>query len=136
MACTQKESVDMIFHNGNVYTVNGKFEKAEAFVINEGRFTEVGTNKEVLEHYESDQVINLNGAFVYPGLIDAHAHFYGYGTGLQVADLSGSSSFEEVIQKVVKHREKNPDQAWVLGRGWDQNLWPNKSFPTREKLDE
>jgi predicted amidohydrolase YtcJ len=135
-ACTEKESADMIFHNGTIYTINAKFEKTEAFVVNEGRFTAVGTNKDVLEHYKSDEIIDLEGSFVYPGFIDAHAHFYGYGTGLQVADLTASSSYDEVIQRVLKHRKNNPDQAWVLGRGWDQNLWPNKSFPTKENLDE
>src|SRR5690606_23024702 len=89
-----------------------------------------------MAEYEATEVIDLQGAYVYPGFIDAHAHFYGYGTGLQVADLTGSSSVEELIQSVLKHRKTNPDQAWVLGRGWDQNLWPKKSFPTKEKLDE
>src|SRR5690606_5630061 len=82
------------------------------------------------------EVLDLQGAPVYPGFIDAHAHFYGYGTSLQIADLTGSASFEEVLERLLTHREKHPEQPWLLGRGWDQNLWQNKAFPHREKLDE
>src|SRR5690606_18178191 len=88
-----------------------------------------------MAEYEATEVIDLQGALVFPGFIDAHAHFYGYGTGLQVADLTGASSFEETLEKLVEHREKHPGQPWLLGRGWDQNLWENKAFPHREKLD-
>jgi len=134
--CTTKASVDLIVHQANIYTVDKEFKQAEAFAVKDGKFVAVGSNKEIMAEYEATEVIDLQGAFIYPGFIDAHAHFYGYGTGLQVADLTGADSFEELITRVVAHREKHPGQTWILGRGWDQNLWKKKAFPSREKLDE
>ncbi|MEX2593116.1 MAG: amidohydrolase [Anditalea sp.] len=135
MSCKKKQHADLIVHNGSIYTVDGNFEISEAFAVRKGRFIATGTNEEILK-YEAAEIIDLQGAFVYPGFIDAHAHFHGYGISLQEADLTGSASFEELIKRVIKHREANPDQAWVLGRGWDQNLWEGKAFPNKEKLDE
>ena len=134
--CTTKASVDLIVHQANIYTVDKEFKQAEAFAVKDGKFVAVGSNKEIMAEYEATEVIDLQGAFIYPGFIDAHAHFYRYGTGLQVADLTGADSFEELITRVVAHREKHPGQTWILGRGWDQNLWKKKAFPSREKLDE
>ena len=135
-SCAQQEKVELIIHNANIYTVDGRFSKAEAFAVSGGKFVAVGNNEDILEKYVAPDVIDLHGGAVYPGFIDAHAHFYGYGTGLQIADLTGAASFDELIKRLASHREKHPDQAWLLGRGWDQNLWENKAFPSREKLDE
>lgn len=136
MSCKKKIPADLIVYNGSIYTVNDSFEISEAFAVREGRFIAVGTNEEILNSYEAGENIDLKGAFAYPGFIDAHAHFYGYGLGLQVADLTGSASPEELIERVISHRESHLDQVWILGRGWDQNLWEGKSFPRKEKLDE
>ena len=134
--CQNQEHADLIIHNARVYTVDGSFGQAEAFAVSNGKFVEVGNSADMLKKYDADEVLDLQGAAVYPGFIDAHAHFYGYGTGLQVADLTGAASFGEVMDRLLDHREKHPEQPWLLGRGWDQNLWENKAFPDREKLDE
>src|SRR5690554_3368940 len=136
ISCATRERVDLIIYNGNIYTVDDEFQKAKAFAVKDGRFVAVGNSHEILEKYEAAEAVDLRGAAVYPGFIDAHAHFYGYGTGLQVADLTGADSFDELIQRVLDHRQKHPEQAWVLGRGWDQNLWEQKAFPSNDKLDE
>jgi len=136
ISCGTRERVDLIIHNGNIYTVDDEFQKAKAFAVKDGRFVAVGNSHEILEKYEAAEAVDLRGAAVYPGFIDAHAHFYGYGTGLQVADLTGADSFDELIKRVLDHRQKHPEQAWVLGRGWDQNLWEQKVFPSNDKLDE
>lgn len=134
--CQGQQRVDLIIHNAQIYTVNDQFDQAEAFAVRNGKFVEVGKSTVILKKYAADEVLDLQGAPVYPGFIDAHAHFYGYGTSLQIADLTGSASFEEVLERLLTHREKHPEQPWLLGRGWDQNLWQNKAFPHREKLDE
>lgn len=136
LSCGTKEHADLLIYNAKVYTVNEQFTQAEAFAVRDGKFVEVGSSADMLKMYDADEVLDLQEAAVYPGFIDAHAHFYGYGTGLQIADLSGSSSFEEVMERLMDHRQKHPEQAWLLGRGWDQNLWKEKAFPSREKLDE
>jgi predicted amidohydrolase YtcJ len=132
----KKHQADLILYNGHIYTVNDRFEIAEAFAVREGRFVATGTNKEILDQYEAAEYIDLTGDFVYPGFIDAHAHFYGYAMSLQEAGLTDAASLEEVIERVIKHRKDHPDQTWILGRGWDQNLWDEKVFPDKEKMDE
>ena len=134
--CQDQQQVDLIIHNAQIYTVNEQFGQAEAFAVREGKFVEVGNSAVILKKYAADEVLDLQGAAVYPGFIDAHAHFYGYGTSLQIADLTGAASFGETLERLLKHREKHPEQPWLLGRGWDQNLWEDKAFPHREKLDE
>ncbi|MCH8318794.1 MAG: amidohydrolase, partial [Bacteroidetes bacterium] len=73
---------------------------------------------------------------IYPGFIDAHCHFYGYGLNLQNLDLTGTKSFDEVIEKVISHRKKYPGAQWIIGRGWDQNDWKIKEFPAKDTLDK
>lgn len=135
MACNQREQADLLVVNAKVYTVSDDFSEQEAFAIRDGRFVAVGSTKEILDRFSSSDILDAEGSPIYPGFIDAHAHFLNYGLSLQVADLLGSESEEEMIERVVKHREKTPEAAWVLGRGWDQNLWEDKAFPTKEALD-
>jgi hypothetical protein len=67
-------------------------------------------------------------------LIDAHAHLYGLGLALQQVDLVGTNSFDEVLGKVVAFQEAK-NMPYIIGRGWDQNDWENKNFPTKKELD-
>ncbi|MBD8490372.1 amidohydrolase [Echinicola sp. CAU 1574] len=135
-SCQEKEAVDLIVHNGIVYTVDRGFSKTEAFAITDGKFTAIGSNDEILNSFNAPEIIDLKGKFVYPGLIDSHSHFYRYGLSLKVADLNGIDSFEKIIEAVKSHKEQHPNQAWILGRGWDQNLWNEKVFPNKKLLDE
>ncbi|GGZ40860.1 amidohydrolase [Echinicola pacifica] len=125
----------MIVHNAVIYTVDGDFSVVEAFAIKDGLILETGTSKHILEKYEAQEVMDAKGLFIYPGFIDAHTHFYRYGLGLKVADLTGAKSEAEMIERVQQHRTNTPDQAWILGRGWDQNLWEGQHFPSKSTLD-
>ena len=127
-SCTK--SVDMIAFNGNIYTVDNDFSKASAFAINNGKFIEVGTD-EILSKYKSKSILNLEGSTVLPGLIDAHCHFYGLGLNQSVIDLTGTKSFNEIIEKI----SENDKKPIIRGRGWDQNDWELKKFPNKSKLD-
>lgn len=131
-----KEKADYIVTNARVYTVDSLFSTQSAFAVKDGRFVKVGSTEELLDTYETDSLVDLQGAAVYPGFIDAHAHFYRYGLGLTHADLSGTSSYEEVLERLKTHRQQHPNTSWIIGRGWDQNDWEDKSFPTKEPLDE
>ncbi|MCK4663117.1 MAG: amidohydrolase [Bacteroidales bacterium] len=128
------EKVDYLFYNGRVYSVDKDFGVYESFVIKNGKIVAVGSNKNILSKYESDNKIDLKGKFVYPGFIDAHCHFYSYGLGLKRGNLTGTKSFDEVLEKLKEHNEKFPSE-WIIGRGWDQNDWKKKEFPNKEKLD-
>lgn len=135
-SCGGKQEADIIVHNATVYTVDDNFSVATAFAVKDGKFIGVGSDSEILEGFESAEILNMEGAPVYPGLIDAHAHFYRYGLGLKNANLVGTRSFDEILELLQAHREKYPDEEWILGGGWDQNDWENTEFPTKEKLDE
>lgn len=135
-SCGGKQEADLIIHNATIYTVDDSFQVATAFAVKDGKFIGVGSDSEIMEGFESTEMLNMEGAPVYPGLIDAHAHFYRYGLGLKNANLVGSKSFDEVLELLQSHREQYPDEPWLLGGGWDQNDWEDKEFPTKEKLDE
>ena len=73
----------------------------------------------------------MEGSTVLPGLIDAHCHFYGLGLNQSVIDLTGTKSFDEIVEK-ISESDKKPI---IRGRGWDQNDWELKKFPNKSKLD-
>jgi len=136
MSCgSQKEKADLLVFNANVYTVNDEFGKAEAFVVKDGKFLEIGTSQDLQDKYEFSEKIDAEGKAVYPGLIDAHAHFYGLGMQQQRVDLTGTKSFEEVVTRIVEFQEKN-NSDFIVGRGWDQNDWEVKEFPVKDTLDQ
>ena len=125
-----KKSVDYIAYNGNIYTVNNDFNVASAFAVKDGKFIDVG-NDEIFSKYNTKEKIDLNGSTVLPGLIDAHCHFYGLGLNQSVIDLTGTSSFNEILEKIAFENNKDV----IRGRGWDQNDWEIKEFPDKLKLD-
>ena len=125
-----KKSVDYIAFNGNIYTVNSDFDTVNTFAVKDGKFIDVG-NKEILSKYKTTTKIDLNGSTVLPGLIDAHCHFYGLGLNQSVIDLTGTNSFNEILEKISLKDNKNI----IRGRGWDQNDWEIKEFPNKNKLD-
>jgi predicted amidohydrolase YtcJ len=137
ISCSQmKTQVDLIVFNSKVYTVDGDFKVVESFAVKDGKFVAAGSNEEILDKYSAKVSINGVGRFVYPGLIDAHAHFYGYGMSLQTnADLRFTKSPEEIVERLKAFHETHPGE-WVTGRSWDQNDWEVKEFPSKEILDE
>ena len=134
-SCTSdKQQVDLIVTNANIYTVNDSLPKAEAFAISNGKFVGVGTSKEIKSVFTSENNLDAGGKTIVPGLIDGHCHFYGLGINMQKVDLNGTKSYDEILQKLVQfQKEKNPE--FIQGRGWDQNDWENKAYPTKSKLD-
>jgi predicted amidohydrolase YtcJ len=135
ISCTKKEKVDTIVINANIYTVNNNFDKAEAFAIKDGKIVAVGTTTEIQAKYAATYVNDAKGKTIIPGFIDAHCHFFGLGLQQQKVDLTETKSFEEVVQRIVDF-QKEHNATYITGRGWDQNDWLVKEFPTKDKLDE
>ncbi|AKQ45705.1 amidohydrolase [Rufibacter radiotolerans] len=135
-ACQQGQKADLLVYNATVYTVNEGFDKAQAFAVKEGKILEVGSSEALRKKYQAAEEVDAHGKPVYPGLIDAHAHFYGYAGNQREADLTGTTSFAEVVQRLQAHQKNNPQAAWLTGRGWDQNDWQVKQFPTKDTLDQ
>ena len=135
VSCLTKQNVDLILYHGKVYTVDSSFSIAEAFAIKDGKITAVGTSVDILAHYSSANMVDAKGQAVYPGFIDAHAHFVGYGRGLFEVDLFDCKDWEEVVHRVKEFEIKHPNEVWIRGRGWDQNKWPSKKFPDNTPLN-
>lgn len=134
-SCTTKEEVDLIVTNANIYTVDDSFSKASSVAIKDGKFVAVGETEEISKKYTAQKQLDAEGKTIVPGLIDAHCHFYGLGQNQQVVDLVGTQSFDEVVERVVAFQKERPSD-FILGRGWDQNDWEVKEFPTKDRLDE
>ena len=132
ISCQKK--VDLIVHNATVYTMGDNIGRASSFVVDDGKFIAVG-GEELLKTFKANKILDLKELPVYPGFIDSHCHFLSLGLSLQKVDLTGTRSFEEVVGR-VKDFAKNKKLKAIIGRGWDQNDWEEKTFPNKTILDE
>ena len=135
ISCGGPKKVDTIVVNGVIYTVDSSFSTAQAMAIKDGLIVATGTDAEILAAYTASEKIDAKGQAVYPGFIDAHAHFVGYGKSLFQVDLFGTTSWEEAVERVKVFAAAHPELAWIEGRGWDQNKWPGKKYPTNALLN-
>ena len=136
VACQQpKNTADLLVTNATVYTVNENFETASAFAVDQGVIVAIDSEESLKESYDFSEVYDAGGKSIYPGLIDAHAHLYNLGVGMQQVDLVGTVSADDVIQRVKAFQDEK-QMTFIQGRGWDQNDWEIKEFPTKEMLDE
>ncbi|HNS12025.1 MAG TPA: amidohydrolase [Bacteroidia bacterium] len=133
-SCHYKRIVDLIVFNGTIYTVNTMFSVTQAMAIKNGKIISLGRSDDILDDYQSENTIDLQGNFVYPGFIDAHSHFFGYATDLLKCDLTGTKSFDEIIDQLRTFSISNKFD-WLLARGWDQNDWTIKEYPDKNIID-
>ena len=127
--------LNLILHDARVYTVDSRQPVAEAVAIDGERILRVGSNEGILAlRGPSTRVLDLRGATIVPGFHDAHAHVVGLGASLQDVDLRGTRSFEEVVGRVRRRLSSVRPGEWIVGRGWDQNDWSEKDWPTHDLL--
>ena len=129
-----KLPADLLIKNATIYTVDKNFSTANALVVKDGKILEIGLKPELELKYKITETYDAKGNTLIPGLIDAHAHLYGLGLGLQNVDLIGTASFDEVLERVITF-QKQENTVYIVGRGWDQNDWEDKNFPTKKELD-
>lgn len=134
-SCQSKTNVDYLIYNANIYTVDSSFSKAQAIAIKDDKIVEIGSTSSLLATYTSTNLLDAKGKTIFPGFIDAHAHFVKYGQSLFTAQLYGIKSWDSIMAIVTAFAQKHPEETWIIGRGWDQNLFDNKEFPTNEKLN-
>ncbi len=130
-----KENTDLIITNGIIYTADSRNSHCEAMAVKDGKIMETGAADKISTRYRASETIDLKGKAMFPGFIDAHCHFFGYAEGLQYTDLNGATSFTEVLDR-LKVRAMPDAQRWIVGRGWDQNLWDIREFPDNEQLNK
>lgn len=135
MACQNtedREAADLLVSAQSIYL--SEDQQAEALVIRDGKVIATGKEEALKAKYQLKAVKAFKGMHIYPGFNDAHAHFLGYARGLGRVNLMGTKSWEECLKKVQAFADANePD--YILGRGWDQNDWEVKEFPSRSALD-
>ncbi len=136
MSCSSKRA-DLVLIGGKVATVDKSFSIAEAVAVQNNKIIFVGENKEANKYIDNKtKVIELNGELVLPGLIDSHGHLTAYGKSLEHIDLVGTNSFQEVLDLVNEKVKTVEPGEWIRGRGWDQNDWEIKEFPSHQALSK
>ncbi len=129
------QPADLLVTNARVHTSDAAHPEAQAFAVRGDRVVFVGSTREALAlRGPATRVLDLGGLTVVNGITDAHAHLLGLGTALREVDLTGTTSYEEVVQRVVARVAQARPGEWVLGRGWNQMNWPDTRFPTHEAL--
>jgi len=128
-------AADTVYFNGNIYTVDEKFSKATAMAIKDGKFIFVGDDNQIdyfIDRYT--KVIDLKGKTVIPGLIDSHLHYPGIGAAVQQIDCFWAPK-EEILNKVAEAVKRSQPGEWIIGRGWNQEVWDPAIFPSKLELD-
>jgi len=127
---------DLIMSFGRIWTGDRENPWAEAIASRAGAIAAVGSKTEVLRFQgPRTRIIDQPVAFATPGLIDAHGHLTDLGGELEEVDLRGVNSLEKVADRIKTWIEAHPGDSWVIGRNWDQSLWPGGAFPTSATLD-
>ena len=126
--------VDLIIVNSEIYTANENNQIAKSIAVKDGKIIEV-SSENLVSKYEANEILDANGKTILPGFIDSHCHFYNLGLDQQVVDLRGTTSFEEIIERLIASDLNNQSDV-ILGRGWDQNDWDNKQFPVNTELNK
>ena len=124
-----------MIHNAHIVSLDAEGHEYQAMAIKDGRIIELGPERQILNEYTAKETYDAAGRTVYPGFIDGHCHFLGYGLNKQKADLQGTASWQEVLERIQIFARAHPEKTWVLGRGWDQNDWSEKELPDRKELD-
>jgi predicted amidohydrolase YtcJ len=135
ISCSNPETVDKVFINGNIQTVDDNLVVVQAMALKDGEIVFTGTTKEALGKYIATEVIELNGKYVYPGFIDPHSHFFNYSRNLMHANLWMSQSMDEIVER-LQTQHANMPREWLQGRGWDQNLFEVKEMPDNSLLNK
>jgi predicted amidohydrolase YtcJ len=126
----------MLLINGTIYTFDSNNTVAQAIAIRDNKIVALGTSEDLIRTYKSKNVIDLQDKSVFPGFIDGHAHILGEGGRLQTLDIVGTTSPDQIAGMVQERIKKFKPGQWIIGRGWDQNNWEAKEFPTHDILDK
>jgi hypothetical protein len=131
------QTADLVFKNGNIYTVNDARPKAEAVAIKGDRIVFVGSNREVEKYIgKNTRTIDLGGKTMLPGMTDAHHHLSGVGFREMTLNLEGVTRLEDFLARVKERVDQKQPGEWVTGRGWIETFWTPPVFPTRWDLDK
>ena len=136
-AASKVPPADLVFKNGNIYTVNERQPRAEAVAVKGDRIIFVGSNREAQNYIgKNTRVVDLGGRTMVPGMTDAHHHLSGVGFREMTLNLEGLTSLEAFLAKVKERVDQKQPGEWITGRGWIETFWTPQVFPTRWDLDK
>ncbi len=138
ISCNRKESDVILITNVRIYTfdaANTVLEPGSMAFTRDGEILGIGDTEPMARAFADARQVNMNGKTVLPGLIDSHGHLYGLALSFTMANLTGTRSKADVINRLREFETDLPEGEWLLGRGWDQNDWPEQAFPDRADLD-
>ncbi|MBD1581789.1 amidohydrolase [Pseudoalteromonas sp. S16_S37] len=126
----------IVIHNVKGYspTLKGELNTFNVLVFKDGKVVKTG-EKDIIKEFPQATQIDGKGHTLLPGLIDAHGHVIGLGDNLLRLDVRGITSVSAIGEKLRDYAKQAP-KGWLIGRGWDQTLWPDKQFPTAKQLDQ
>lgn len=131
------DPADLVFNNGNIYTVNDRQPHAEAIAVRGDRIVFVGSNRDAQKYIASNtRVVDLHGNTVVPGLTDSHHHLSGVGFREMTLNLEGTTTLEDFLAKIKARADQTKPGEWISGRGWIETFWKPPVFPTRFDLDK
>jgi predicted amidohydrolase YtcJ len=140
LACrttTTAERATLIIHNVQVYTSHAGQPTAQAVAVRGDRIVLIGSSQAALDLRGPDtRVVDADGGTLVPGLQDSHGHFTELGASLQVLQLRGTASYDEIVQMVRARAATARAGEWIEGRSWDQNDWPVKEWPHHQALTD
>lgn len=125
---------DLIIHNAQIYSLDETNRIVEAIAIKDGQIIDLGPERQILNKYNAKKIVDAQMKPVYPGFIDAHCHFIGYALTLNKVNLVGTTSYNEVVDRVIDFSNES-DSTWITGRGWDQTKWEKSKYPNKRVLD-
>ncbi len=137
ISCGRPTPADLVLRGGKVVTVDEGFSIHEAVAVRKDKIVVIGSNEDVEKYIlPSTTVIDLKGQLVLPGLIDAHAHLHSLGTELTSLNITGTKSYQEIINSVAIRVQSTKPGEWIVGGRWDQNDWEDQAFPVHDPLSE
>jgi predicted amidohydrolase YtcJ len=133
----EPETAQIVFINGNIYTMNERQPNAAAIAVQGGRIIFAGSNAEAKKYQSAEtKIVDLAGKTVVPGLTDSHCHIFGIGEREMTLNLEGTDTLEAFLTKVKERVAKTERGKWLTGRGWIETFWKPPQFPTRQDLDK
>ena len=140
-SASDAQSPDLVLYHGTILTGEGLKEAhpqiVSAIAIAGDKILAIGSDSEIKKLAgPQTKLRDLQGAFVMPGLNDAHVHLGGAGQTKLNVDLTGATSLDEMLQRIQSKATSSPAGHWLTGGGWDHTLWANKTLPTRQDLDK
>lgn len=128
--------MNLILYNANIYTVNPAQPRATALAVANDRIVTVGSDVDIdAVRLPDAQRVNLNGAFVMPGMIDAHLHLQSTGIAMRSVNVFEAPSIDAAVARVRERAQRTPPGTWIIGEGWTQDVWNPPRFPTAADLD-